>query len=622
MRQLLIVLLSLLTLGSNAQYGFTKLDLSLSESSKEIAVLDSIVFNKSLILTGENHQYNELNAIVKMSMIRYLHTKGFNYFGVEFGYGFGQFCDEYVKTGDSSIMKNLEDIGVDFQFLNLLREIKTFNDSLSADEKVNVVGVDYTRFPYFALQSVEHTLLKNGIDKSKHEYFEDLKSVASMRYTNDDIGFYPNYTTNFEDFDFKQGFKSYQYKLFRYSAKKLVEDFYTDSLFFKTSLGEEYNRTKKTMDDLLETIRWSEGEGVTVQSHLERERHLAKRTLEVFENDSSAKFFGQFGKCHIRTKVYEAGCYAFDVKSFFQRIAEKDSTWRKNMLNIPLLYNQNGDYSLDQDYKALKSLKGVIQDSSFYLYENERGVLQYDDGVEKEAKYAIVISKRNSSYFDGNRSTYEPRKNPYRDYEEYMGFGLDFEYNNYLPNNVNQDFGQNIFQNPQQAIVARLQTFMNYGDFIMGASVSIPQKINQDSLQLNFTNYRVFMGGGVSSIYRKRFTLYHNINLFAGSAKIVEEVTLADPNSSIQTWSDEKISTKYRNPYIGFELNTGMKLKFEPISIDIEGGYRLDVSNLKWRNSGIINSSAPTSFSGWYIKAGFTIFSSYKVSPGYYSTYE
>lgn len=595
---------------STAQYGFTKLNLTIDEESSKLNILDSIVANKKLVLTGENHQYNELNAIVKMSMIRYLHKKGFEYFTVEFGHGFGNYCDKFVKTGDTSIMKTFEDIGVDFQFLNLLREIKTFNDSIKTGNKVTIVGTDFTRFPYFALKSVENTLKSKGVNKSKPEYFEDLQSVGSMKYTNNNIGFYPNYGNDFEDFDFKQGFDSYQYDLFRYSAKKLVQDFVRDSSFYQVQLGEEYAVTKKTMDELLLTIRWADGEGVMVQSHLERERQLARRMIEIFDEDSTAKVFGQYGKCHIRSEVYDKGCYAFDVKSFFQRIAEKDTLWKTQMLNIPLLYKQNRDYSLNQDYKGLKNLSEVLQDSSFYLYENDRRVLVYDDGVETKAKYAIVITKRNAVVFRPSYLSVD-RKNPYRNVEEFMGFGLDYEYNNYNSNDVNNDFGQNIFPNPQSAIVARLQTFVDYGNFIVGGSVAIPQKMSQDSVRLSFTNFRLFLGGGVSSVYRKRFTLYHNIQAFWGNAKIVEEITLADPSFTQQTWIDEKLVTKYKNPYYGLALSTGMKLKFEPISIDIEAGYRLDFSKTSWRNNGIVNNSSPTSFSGWYMKAGFTIFNSY-----------
>ncbi|MCC5924531.1 MAG: hypothetical protein JJT77_12160, partial [Crocinitomicaceae bacterium] len=297
-----------------------------------------------LVLTGENHRFVNSNQIIKIKMILFLHEHGFRHHLLELGRGIGYLANEYIRTGDEELMTILNE-GVEDDLnpmFELLMVLERFNRQLPEEDKIQIHGVDYTRYPFFSTKSLQYIIERSKQTNELKTFYEDLTVINSARSSSDPMGFLATGRRVDEDFDIKAGFKSYRSKLFELTIRNLIQDFYRDSASFRNSLKDDYTDFEDIIQELHATLEWYHGEGLSIQTHIKRERHLEQRILRIVEKDSTAKLFGQFGRCHIRQDYSEGRCYAFDMASVAERL-EKNQLFKNSVLAIPIFYLEDGE---------------------------------------------------------------------------------------------------------------------------------------------------------------------------------------------------------------------------------------------------------------------------------------
>lgn len=145
-----------------SQSEFTPIPADTSFKLNGFDVIADSIHKYRLVLTGENHRFVNSNQIIKLKMILFLHEHGFRYHLLELGRGIGYLANEYIRTGDEQLMNILND-GVENELnpmFEMLMVLERFNRELPDEDKIQIHGVDYTRYPFF-LRNHFNILLKN-----------------------------------------------------------------------------------------------------------------------------------------------------------------------------------------------------------------------------------------------------------------------------------------------------------------------------------------------------------------------------------------------------------------------------------------------------------------------------
>ncbi len=585
-----------------------RMDTTMAFSGLEM--LDSVVQDKRIVFTGENHQFNVTNNVLKFNLILYLYEKGFRYFVLEFGQGIGYLANQYVTEGDEEAIDILDAGSPDYvpnYLSDLLFPLREFNKDKAPEDQVKIVGADLTRYPIFSLRAMARIIQKSNCEEELAIFYEDINVVASARPTNDRLGF-SGRIQNLENFDIKSGFKSYQNRLFELSVRNLISDFYKDTAKFELALGQGYKDFKFLLDELKTTLDWYKRDNVVIQSHVDRERHLEKRILQIFENDSLAKVAGQFGRCHVRLDDFDQDCYAFDMISVSDRL-QKNAELKDKMLIIPVFYNYYKSELKFNKSATTYSLKELIHDDAMFLYDTSNEWFTFEEEIEVPQ---FVLINTFSPYIGSDQMEFAQNNTAtYRGIAE-EGHTSLFVQPRFFDVYVNDDFGVNLLTNQQLFYGYHFKSvFSEGGRYGLGTSFMIPKTISNDSVTWRYTNWNVSLGIGYSWIYRSWISIYSDIITDFGFAKVREDRGILN---SVFTYDFEKNRANYRNPYLTFNGTTGIQFKFKSVSLFSEVGYGYDVTNSKWRNKGILPNSSGQKFDHLFYRFGISFYYRERVS--------
>lgn len=590
----------------NAQIdGLSRVKMDTTMFHEGFEILDSIVEGKRIVFTGEDHTFRVSNNVFKFKLVLYLYEKGYRYFLLELGQGIGYLANDYVTTGNE---KSLQSLGVDeyskdYSLLkDLIFPLKRFNEGKSSEDQVKIIGTDYTRYPVFALRALSNIIFQSNCQSELAAFYEDLNTVASIRRTSNSLGFSVGDDT-FDDFDLKSGFKSYQNQLFCLSVKSLIQSFYEDTTSFKLALNGKYDDFKLIVDELQITLNWYRGEGIAVQSHIERERHMERRILKIFEEDTLAKVAGQFGRCHIRLDDFDQDCYAFDMKSIADRV-NKNELLKGKILILPIFYSWNRREVIFNKDALDEKLSEKVYTNSVFMYKTDNNWF-FLDNAEFLPEYAVINTF--SPYVDikGMNLTQHSTKFKYRRSVRENHLSLFYQ-QQHIGSNVNNDFPSDIFPAYHQFYgLNYLGTSRRVWRYTVGFSFIFPRERESDTLNLRYTNWNLSLGTGYNWIYTSWFSFYTDVQFTVGAAKIKEDRGLA---ASEYTYDYEKKRVSYRNPYVTFSGASGIQFKFMLISIFGEAGYGYDVTNPKWRKDGPLQQSTGQKFGEFYFKVGLTYY--------------
>ncbi|MDG0974813.1 MAG: erythromycin esterase family protein [Crocinitomicaceae bacterium] len=605
MKYIFSYLFFLFTINVSAQIdGITRVRMDTTMAFSGLEILDSVVQDKRIVLTGENHQFNVTNNVLKFNLILYLYEKGFRYFVLEFGQGIGYLANQYVTEGDEEAIDILDAGTPDYvpnYLSDLLFPLREFNKDKAPEDQVKIVGADLTRYPIYSLRAMARIIQQSNCEKDLALFYEDINVVASARPTNDRLGF-TGRIQNLEDFDIKAGFKSYQNRLFELSVRNLISDFYKDTIRFERALGHDYADFKFLLDELKTTVEWYKRDNVVIQSHVDRERHLEKRILGIFENDSMAKVAGQFGRCHVRLSDFDQDCYAFDMISVTERL-QKHELLEDKLFILPIFYTFLKSEVHFEKSATTYSQKELIHNDAVFLYDTEKEWFTFDGEVEVP-RYVLINTFTPYAETDHMLPAQES-STAYRGVAE-EGHTTFLVQPRYFDVSVNDDFGVELLQTQQLFYGFNFTTvFAQGGRYGLGASFMPPRTVNNDSVAWRYTNWNIPVTLGYTWLYRSWISLYSNVMTDIGFAKVREDRGLL--NSGF-TYDFEKNRAIYRNPYFTFNGIAGIQFKFKSVSIFSEVGYGFDVTHAKWRNKGILPNSTGQKFDQLFYRFGLSFY--------------
>jgi hypothetical protein len=580
-----ILLCSFENLASSQENGLYEIDTEIGIESTGLDFIDPYIEGKNIVLTGENHRFYGSNQLIKIKFILHLYNKGYRNFLLEFGSGIGYLFNEYVVHQNEEAFAILEKTfgADDMPYKHFLNVIKDFNQDLPLEDRIRVHGVDYTRYPFFTLKSLALIIEEQGCENELKDYYEDLNVVSSGTTNMDGVGFFYRRTT--ENFNLRAGFKTYKNRIFELSIRNLIQDFDRDSVRFQLALGTKFEQFSQLITAVRETLEWYKGDGVRIQSHIQRERYMTRNIAAIIEADSTAKVFGQFGRCHIRDSDFNQDCYGFDLMSISQRL-EKMDTSLFAVKSIPILYAEDRYIESNRSVSGMKTSK-LLPIAKVYFYDNKANTLLFtkdnlmlDDiaiinTFSSEASLEDVLESKDVKY---------PSRLAYyngADSEDIISFFASYaDFNR----DINSNFGVDFFNRNHFSYGLDLRSVSNDGgQTIVRFNMVHPMNFSSDSIDLRYTNYRFQIGGGYNFIHNKLFSLYSDVSFIFGFAKIRERQL---PIQQVHTFDVKTEQVNYRNPYIGGALSLGARIKMGSFSIFAESAYQRDFSNKAWRVQG------------------------------------
>lgn len=293
-RIILIISLSLVIVSIVSFFMFTRLgkmyrDITILMSTgkkinmegnfQELKGIDGELKNYDVYLTGEAHG-TELSYKMQQYMARYfIEEQGVRYILLESPISVAEFLNEYLKTGDTDIIKRLVNkfqgsYACNQDTYDLYEFYYDYNKQLPEDKKIMFVGID-----------VEHN---------------NMLSAEYLTYLTNDLGEPPtkiaDIVKRLKKFDWGS-----DYFLFNDIRKSLKDD----ENVYKEYLGEDFFYFNKVVKN------------VFTENQIVREATIVQNFKDFYEKLPKGKYYGQFGGAHVYKKIRtEYSCGEVPINTF------------------------------------------------------------------------------------------------------------------------------------------------------------------------------------------------------------------------------------------------------------------------------------------------------------------
>ncbi len=595
MHKILIIIIIFFTCNSigNAQT-YTEINLESPTDFTELNTFfnDTILSKYRVYFTGENHQFAYVNSELEFKFLIYLHqTQGVKHFMFEQSPATGFIITQAVTdNNDISYKLHLKDKFFD-PFYDLVKNIKKYNDTLAPEDKIIVHGIDVERFPSFsiyALHKITDSLNTNGATGVIYESIDAL------------------YSSDFKDADqeviYNGGGERFNLLGDKLNAWETIKTIVDRSEKYKDVLKDELGENFDIYFDILKGLEnghdWylAEKNGDLTAPVL-RERFMIEEFMRVYNRYKNAKFYGQFGRCHLHAQKEAKKCYSHNMQSIAGRINNSaDSSLSGKVLTIPVYYKN----SKTNDIKVIEALNlddRFNEKNKIYLvdlsYLNNDNPLE---GFNDELPYVII-------------NTYYPKatENVYSFNVKLEEFHLGLYYGNTFFNKINR-LNAELTDKGITSLANKMETYSIFFEYYnmheAGQHFSYniyPEITNNDNLKLKGQS---FTYGGFYPIGNRYITSYFGVFFTYGMVKLIEVNQGSTPNL-IQL--NNQNAAVYRNDIFQISPNLDLKLTLPVVSINTRIGYNFDVSNKYWKLDSKVKDFTKTSFTSPYVQIGASL---------------
>lgn len=580
---------------SYGQDHFAKVQIEEEKGYEELTEFftDSTLKDISVFMTGENHQYAVTNSKTEFRFLIYLHeTFGVNHFLFEQGPAIGYIINKITIEEDLDYAFYLEDHFYK-PFFEMVKKIRKYNEFQPDSLKIQTHGIDVERFPayaIFALNEMIDTLETNG---ETGRIYESIKALGSSEFT--DASPEKIYNAGGTRFNLNGNVIDAwsTFNTIIYDVKRLE-----DSL--KADLGDDYPIFRDIIESIEKGHQWYHEEiDGNLAGPITRERFMLDQFERLTKRYDQAKFYGQFGRCHLHSDQKAKTCYSYDMSSIAKRIGELDDPFYKDkVLAIPVLYQTAGNRersmiaTLNLDYRFEEENKVYLIDIGYLNGDNPLV------GFSNSLPYMIV-------------NTYEA-----------AGFDVEYQFTSGIEEfHLGGAIGQRYFN--------KLNT-LNFELNQLGASsFSYPNTFYEfafDYYDLGFSGMHFGYSFSPEVSNGDRFTMKHSLfsigssyatgnkwilgaignNLRFGNVTLKESKVATVPNL-IQV--DNENITAYTNDIFYIEPYAEVRLTLPVISLNAKAGYAFDVSGKYWKIDEKVKDFTKTSFSSPFFMVGISLHS-------------
>jgi hypothetical protein len=597
-----LIIFSLCITRANSQ------DIWLSDSSVAVTdsilgvqQMDSVKDNVRVFMAGENHTYWSSNNTIELSMIKYLHQKkGVRHVVIELGYARGYILDHFIN--DDSSYYNLLDNNTAYQYLTFYQELRAFNQTLLADQRLHVHGVDVERFPDDAPILLSHLLKKDTTVPASIEFLKEvIHSYAAYSKTR-----YSNYY--YQDTDFDNDIDDgYYVDENTFMDNKVIDSILSEydrnKPVFHQYLGADSVVFKKTIESVKDYRTYLKYSNMPHQ-YIYRERYMFNNMMNLLNADSTSKFYGQFGRCHVSQKKLENECDWWDNSALAKRLNE--SKYKNQLLSIGIFYTNYPNYLSYSD--------------NFNNYELNDAVQQYIDSAGSDKFKLVKIASTDSLL------------NPLYNYlllvnscevycsdevfQEHDLVALDFNYGQAQYNFKTLNTGLTGDSLPGFNQMVKYFSFSVFSSTdkvvnVFDIRIQQRQRISNGNIHYTMGGYSILEGIGYNPSFSKYIAIAPYV-LFGYSRSVIKIENDSFRNVISPAFSSVN-KVKYANGAFSAGLGVDLRLNFSKIiGLNVKAQVLTDPSNKYWRRvesytNPLDKNSPRTSLFNYSVSAGLSI---------------
>lgn len=564
-----------------------------SDSYEGLELLDSVLGDYSVFITGENHTYTESNARLWFKMIKYLNEKaGVRNVMFEYGQTYGFLVNEYMKTGDSLLFNSIDRFAYP-EYSAVIKELKVYNDSLPNDKKLHFTAIDIDRGVYPIVKALDYLLASRNTMPSDSISLH-IQSVQSLAGYND-------YKLNEElkypgVFTFKT----------RSTLALLAANFVTNRQDYIDYLGDDYEPFRRIIEDQYTAgEKWHQyKEQDAVQQYVFRENYMHKVFLKE-RSQNPGNWFGQFGRCHT-TKSHKENnsCEWFEFNSLAQRIINtKGGELQNQVLTLAQVYETDRNFGPmhEENEDGFRQYFKRMPENSLVIFDITKDSL-LNAGYGQDFDY--LIFNTNNTRGESYEYLNTVRSNEEDDTKIAYLFGLG-EQNIDVADFV-QQFGNigyaSLLTSPFQFYEFAVSATKNGWVNTTVLSFLRPQSSFAGTTEWTIDGYGLTNNVGYD-IFKETKWLDIIPSLGFGFQQLnALAVELPDSTGSLaQGYIGEEKHTLHTNPAVIFDFNGVVGLHLGKFNLGAKAGYKIDVSKTRWRTGDhLLKTGAVTSLSGFY----------------------
>jgi len=588
---------------TSAEKFYNDLDISNNEDYSTFDLLGKSKSDYKVFIVGENHQFKNSNIDLRLKMFKYLHQNaGVKIMLLEQGFSWGWMLNEYVQTGDSTVLAILKKYSWT-AYERLFNELFEYNLKQDSSNKIMICGIDVERFFGLSVRTISYLFPDSKVPDDISLQVESIKGLAT-------------YNDNYVDENVDENNYTFS-KYSDYSAENIVDEFlmsfnqYQDA--YMNFLGEKYPVFEKIIQSLEAKKQYSNyDDQYMTQAYVFREQFMLKEFVSLLNEFPNERFYGQLGRCHANLLNQKEACSWYDFNSIATRMNNlDDSVINGRVCTIGAFYPK-GDLGGDirKEIKNMNTMINLSNEQGLTLFIVDSTNNLFEDLINK---YQFIIIN-NTELED-----WEEAMDDYYDYGidkmdsiEILSFHLDLTYGlrniNFKElNNVLENKGISKFNNGINFLSFGLTFCMNNSLYYALEGFYFPniERNYSDSLKLRFTGYGYASYFGGDLIKSKYIHVVPRIGFGLAEFKLMIE---KDEDLEQNTFFDDNVISNYKNPgfYMDFSIDSRVNIKL--ISLGVKGGYILDLSKKNWRAGKILNYSPRTPMSGFYGGINVSVF--------------
>ncbi len=338
---------------------FQKINTQKADDFTGLEQLQPFVSGPRVFISGENHRHVAVNGLIEFKLLRFLHEKaGVQHLLLELGEARGWYANRYVNEPDT-LERYCLMATTSVEHMKILDDIREWNLTLPAEKRIQIHGIDVERFNDIALLRLSDLLPKTKVPENLYTAVHAVHQAAGwLKHS------------GVKEFESAQKSEYYQGSSQPFSIDRsidlILEHFDSLDVELKNWTGSRYADVQSGINSLREYKQWNEYRSSAFY-YTWREENMFRKLTRLLNSDTSARFFGQFGRCHTAYVKQDGDCGWYAYQSLAHRLQERYFHTKGGTLSIGIFYdeernNNTGNTEAEIDDAALqKEISRLLQ---------------------------------------------------------------------------------------------------------------------------------------------------------------------------------------------------------------------------------------------------------------------
>lgn len=311
---------------------FHKINLQKPDDFSGLEVLEPLVAGHRVFITGENHDHVVKNGLIEFKLLRFLHEKaGVRNLLLELGEARGWYANRYVNDIDTHSKYCLQ-ATTSVKHMKALDEIRTWNLTLPAEQRIQIHGIDVERFNDIALMRLSDFLPKTQVPENLYTTVHAIHQAAGWLKHNG----LKEFEVNAKNENFESATQPFSIDQTLYLINQDIDSLEKE---LKKWLGSGYPQVQQALNSIKEYNQWVNYKNSTFY-YTWREENMYRKLTALLNKDTAARFFGQFGRCHSAYTKQDGDCGWYAYKSVVHRLQNRYFQSNKGTLSIGIFYEE------------------------------------------------------------------------------------------------------------------------------------------------------------------------------------------------------------------------------------------------------------------------------------------